>query len=190
MDRSPRGSSVHGIFQARILEWVFLQGISPTQGSNLCLLCLLPWQMGSLPCALPGKPPINPVLSLSSVVCAQYNSQCDNIKYVCHFMVFLISNPLWLRVKTKVLTVASMICPDLLSLLSLAWFILLTPSALVVVASLLFHNPVKPVPCVWNVLSTGIYLTPSCMHLWAFAQMSLFLRVSSLTLKQPAGLPW
>ena len=36
---SPRGSSVHGIFQARILEWVaisFYRGSS--QGSNLCLL--------------------------------------------------------------------------------------------------------------------------------------------------------
>ena len=35
MDCSP-GSSVHGILQARILEWIFL-----TQGSNPCLLRLL-----------------------------------------------------------------------------------------------------------------------------------------------------
>ena len=44
MDYSPPGSSVHGILQARILEWVaipLLQGIFPTQGSNLalCLHC-------------------------------------------------------------------------------------------------------------------------------------------------------
>ena len=32
------------------------QGIFPTQGSNLCLLCLLHWQAGSLPLAPPGKP--------------------------------------------------------------------------------------------------------------------------------------
>ena len=41
MDCSPPGSSVHGILQARILEWVampFSRGIFPTQGSNLCLL--------------------------------------------------------------------------------------------------------------------------------------------------------
>ena len=41
IDCSPPGSSVHGIFQARKLEWVaisFLQGIFPTQGSNLGLL--------------------------------------------------------------------------------------------------------------------------------------------------------
>ena len=41
MDCSPPGSSVHKILQARILEWVcylLLQGIFPTQGSNLGLL--------------------------------------------------------------------------------------------------------------------------------------------------------
>ena len=39
MDCSPRSSSIHGILQARILEWVaLLQGIFPTQGQNLCLL--------------------------------------------------------------------------------------------------------------------------------------------------------
>ena len=33
-----------------------LQGIFPNQGSNLHLLCLLPWQAASLPSAPPGKP--------------------------------------------------------------------------------------------------------------------------------------
>ena len=51
MDCSPPGISVHGILQARILERIF-----PTQGSNLCLLHLLHWQVGSLPWAPPGKP--------------------------------------------------------------------------------------------------------------------------------------
>ena len=40
-DCSPPGSSVHGILQARILEWFFhflLQGIFPIQGSNPRLL--------------------------------------------------------------------------------------------------------------------------------------------------------
>ena len=32
------------------------QGILLTQGSNLSLLCLLGWQVGSLPLAPPGKP--------------------------------------------------------------------------------------------------------------------------------------
>ena len=40
LDRRPLGSSVPGIFLARILEWgALLQGILPTQGSNLGLLC-------------------------------------------------------------------------------------------------------------------------------------------------------
>ena len=34
-----------------------LQGIFLTQGTNLSLLCLLHWQVGSLPLAPPGKPP-------------------------------------------------------------------------------------------------------------------------------------
>ena len=41
MDCSPPGSSVHGILQERILEWVshfLLQEIILTQGSNPCLL--------------------------------------------------------------------------------------------------------------------------------------------------------
>ena len=46
----PPASSVHGIFQARILEWaVLLQGIFLTQVLNPCFLCLLRWQADSLP---------------------------------------------------------------------------------------------------------------------------------------------
>ena len=57
MDYSPPGSSVHGILQVRIVEWVSLfQGNFPTQGLNLCLLCLLSWQAGSLPLVPPEKP--------------------------------------------------------------------------------------------------------------------------------------
>ena len=59
MDCNPPGSSVYGILQSRILEWVAvpsLQGIFPTQGSNLSLLHLLHWQVDSLPLMPPGKP--------------------------------------------------------------------------------------------------------------------------------------
>ena len=41
MDCSPAGSPVHGILQARILEWIaipFSRGFFPTQGSNPGLL--------------------------------------------------------------------------------------------------------------------------------------------------------
>ena len=59
----------HGLQPARLLcPWdtpgkntgvgcyALLQGIFPTQGSNLCLLCVLYWQADSLPLAPPGKP--------------------------------------------------------------------------------------------------------------------------------------
>ena len=57
MDCSPSGSSVHGIFQARILEWVANYSsrgwMFLTQGLNPRLLCLLHWQVDSLPLAPP-----------------------------------------------------------------------------------------------------------------------------------------
>ena len=52
MDFSLPGSSAHGIFQARIVEWVavsFSRGIFLTQGLHPHLLCHLNWQAGSLP---------------------------------------------------------------------------------------------------------------------------------------------
>ena len=58
MDCSLRGSSVHGSFQAIILEWVaisYSKGIFLTQGSNLSLLHLLHWQAVSLPLSHMGR---------------------------------------------------------------------------------------------------------------------------------------
>ena len=51
MDCSPPGSSVHGIVQARILQWVAMtssRGIFLSQGPNPCLICPLRWQVDSL----------------------------------------------------------------------------------------------------------------------------------------------
>ena len=58
MDCSRPGSSVHGILQTRILEWV---AISSSRGSSrpryqTHISCLLHWQASSLPLRLPGKP--------------------------------------------------------------------------------------------------------------------------------------
>ena len=57
MDYSPTGSSVHGILQARILEWVAMPSFRdlPYPGIKPHLLCPLHWQVGSLPIAPPGK---------------------------------------------------------------------------------------------------------------------------------------
>ena len=62
MNCSPKVSSIHGIFQEIILEWVAMpssQGIFPTQGSNTHVLDLLHWQACSLPLAPPGKPTLD-----------------------------------------------------------------------------------------------------------------------------------
>ena len=58
MDCNPAGSSVHGNSLGRNTRMgchALLQGIFPTQGLNLHLLCLLHWQADSLPLAPSGK---------------------------------------------------------------------------------------------------------------------------------------
>ena len=50
MDYSPPGSSVHGILQVRILEWIAMPSFrgSPIPGIVHMILHLLHWQVGSL----------------------------------------------------------------------------------------------------------------------------------------------
>ena len=69
-DCSPPGSSVHGILQTRILEWV---AMSSSRGSSRPRdrtlghwgSHLLPWQADSLPLAPPGKPQRGIILGFS-----------------------------------------------------------------------------------------------------------------------------
>ena len=59
MDCSPPGSSVHGILQARILEWVaMLSSRRSSQSRDWAHVsfCLLHWQVASWPSVPPGKP--------------------------------------------------------------------------------------------------------------------------------------
>ena len=63
-DCSLPGSSIHEIFQARILEWVtsfLLQGTFLTRDRIHVSWNLLHWQVDSLPLATPGKPSDQPV---------------------------------------------------------------------------------------------------------------------------------
>ena len=57
MDCSPSGSSVHGILQASILEWVAVPSFrgSSRPRDQTCLLHLLHWQADSLTLAPSGK---------------------------------------------------------------------------------------------------------------------------------------
>ena len=72
----PSSSSIHGISQARILESVaifFSKGIFLTRGSNLCLL---PWQVDSLPLSHQGNPPcllVFPLKLLSEPLTQHFN---------------------------------------------------------------------------------------------------------------------
>ena len=82
MDHSPLGCSVHGILQARILEWV---AISSSSGSSQnCVSCLLHWQAGSLPLAPSGKPWLlerKPheagTMSVLFIVCPAYSTKLE-----------------------------------------------------------------------------------------------------------------
>ena len=61
MDRSPPGSSVRGILQARILEWIAIpssRGSLRPRGWTRISYIYLHWQAGSLPLVRPGKPMI------------------------------------------------------------------------------------------------------------------------------------
>ena len=80
MDCTPPGFSVHGNFQARILEWVAIsssRGIFPTQGSNLCLFCLLHWQMDFSPLWHLGSPVFTISLS-NNIPCKKKKIMVDN----------------------------------------------------------------------------------------------------------------
>ena len=67
MNCSPPGSSVHGLSQARLLEWVAISsGIFPTQGSNPHLWSLLHWQADFLRLHHLGSPIYGLLLLLSN----------------------------------------------------------------------------------------------------------------------------
>ena len=55
---APPGTSVHGILQARILEWVAISSFreSSWPRDRIRVSCLLHWQAGSLPLASPRNP--------------------------------------------------------------------------------------------------------------------------------------
>ena len=56
VDKIPPGSSVHGISQARILDWVAISSRASPLPRNGPLVYLLRWQGGSLPLAPLGSP--------------------------------------------------------------------------------------------------------------------------------------
>ena len=72
VDLSPSGFSVHGLLQARVLEWIAISLSKASfwpQGLILLLLCLLHWQVDSLPLVPPGKPEDTLKIVLSYILC-------------------------------------------------------------------------------------------------------------------------
>ena len=90
-DCRPPGSSVHGISQARIPEWV---AISSSRGSSRlgikpALLHLLHWQADSLPLCRPGRPFHD--LSNYNLLCAyDNNSLCYLTKSLIQLRMIMI----------------------------------------------------------------------------------------------------
>ena len=77
MDCSLPGSSIHGIFQARVLEWgaiAFSRGSSQPRDQIPRLLCLLHWQADSLSLALPGNP-----ICLLFCCCCSVTQSCPTL---------------------------------------------------------------------------------------------------------------
>ena len=71
LDCKPPGCSVHGILQARILEWVALpssRGSAQPRGGTHGLLCPLHWQAGSLRLAPTGKPQSNSLENVNVIL--------------------------------------------------------------------------------------------------------------------------
>ena len=82
----PTRSSVHGIFQVRVLEWGAISysgGVFPTQGSKPCLLHLRLWQADSLPLV----PPVKPLSDLSLANVCFYSVGCLFILLMISFAV-------------------------------------------------------------------------------------------------------
>ena len=77
MNCSPPGFFVHGILQARILEWVVMpssrRSSQPRDRSSVS--SFLSWQEGSLPLTLPGKTKVNRCLVLKHSRILPHNFQ-------------------------------------------------------------------------------------------------------------------
>ena len=106
------GSSVHEIFQARILEWVsvsFSRRIFPTQGSNPYLLHLLHLQVDSLPLVPPGyfcHPIKKPHTQSSNFLCLTFTSSWESLIYVWYLWLCLF----WIFHKNAIIQHVTFVC--------------------------------------------------------------------------------
>ena len=118
-----------------------LQVIFPAQGSNLCLLSLLHWQVGSLPLVLPGKPN-NAVLLPSN-----YFQHSDSL-----FLYITKWSPQYLQLPFapyKVMTMLFFFLTMLLTVCFISMTHLFCNWSLHLSLSRLFHSTLPP-PLLWQ----------------------------------------
>ena len=168
MNRSPPGPSVHGILQARILEWVagpLLRGFFPTQGSNPHLSCLLHWQAGFLPLVPLGSL----IFPLSYKICSCSHIKCSHPKS----SLFLQSQPLkcsFFPAAANFPTATPLYSPARMQLVNdvLFWWISFLPCHLLWNPKFLLKKP-TPIPTQpsWKELMVGgdSICTPTPQHL-------------------------
>ena len=91
VDCSPPGSSVHGDSPGNntgVGCYALLQGIFPTQGSNLHLLHLLHWQVGSLPPAPPASVQFSSFAQSCPTLCDPMNRSMPGLPVHHQFLEF------------------------------------------------------------------------------------------------------
>ena len=91
VDCSPPGSSVHGDSPGNntgVGCYALLQGIFPTQGSNLHLLHLLHWQVGSLPPAPPASVQFSSFAQSCPTLCDPMNRSMPGLPVHLQFLEF------------------------------------------------------------------------------------------------------
>ena len=92
MDCSPPGSSIHGVLQARILEWVAMPSSRsswPSDWTTPCLLYLLHWQGSSLPLGPPGKPHAIPLALYKHVLLLWITHTHTHVHTHTHTLLFI-----------------------------------------------------------------------------------------------------
>ena len=88
MDYSPPGYSVHGMFQARILEWL---AILFSRGSSQHP-AFLHWQVDSLPLSYQGSPQ-GPFLTQRKKLCIAYFKEINFSRLtIYHIYIFFLNN--------------------------------------------------------------------------------------------------
>ena len=173
MDYSLPGSFVYGVFPGKntgVGGHFLLQEIFLTQGLNPHLLCLLHWQMDSLPLAPPGKPFIRVLILLMWVPPSWANYLARphlQLRFGNSFLFFILFYFIFkLYIIVLVLPNIKMNQPQVY-MCSPSWTLLCPPSPFHPSGSSQCTSPKHPVSCIEPGLATRF------IHYWLGGLMSL-----------------